>query len=161
MSTLIAFGTQHGCTEAAAHMLAELLTDSVTLSNLNISHPDPAAYDTIIIGGSVHSGQVQKKVKSWCNRYQDTLTAKNLGLFLCCMFEGEIAEKQFNQAFTASLRQHAEVTGLFGGAFDFERMNFFQKMVVRKVAGVSESISKIDTEQIQQFAAALNQRNDQ
>lgn len=157
MSTLIVYVTTHGCTEKAAQMLEELLNDDVSLVNLKkSSRPDLSSFDTIIIGGSIHAGQIQRRVKRFCLDHLDTLKQKRLGLFLCCMEEGATAQKQFDEAFPAELRTHAAVTGLFGGKFDFDKMNFFYRAIVKKVAGITESVSKIKKDNIHQFAAALN-----
>jgi menaquinone-dependent protoporphyrinogen oxidase len=157
MSTLIAYVTTHGCTEKAAQMLKEQLKDDVTLVNLKKnSRPDLSTFDTIIIGGSIHAGQIQGRVKRFCQDHLETLKQKRLGLFLCCMEEGDTAQKQFDEAFPAELRTHASVTGLFGGEFDFDKMNFFYRAIIKKMAGTTESISKIKKDNIHQFAATLN-----
>ncbi|NIM16082.1 MAG: flavodoxin [Candidatus Aminicenantes bacterium] len=157
MSTLIAYATTHGCTEKAAQMLEQLLNDEVSLVNLKKRfRSDLSSFDTIIIGGSIHAGQIQGKVKRFYQEHLDTLKQKRLGLFLCCMEEGETAHKQFDEAFPAELRNHAAVTGLFGGAFDFDKMNFLQKSIVKKAAGINQSVSKIKEDNIHQFAALLN-----
>jgi menaquinone-dependent protoporphyrinogen oxidase len=157
MSTLIAYATTHGCTEKAAQMLEQLLNDEVSLVNLKKRfRSDLSAFDTIIIGGSIHAVKIQGKVKRFYREHLDTLKQKRLGLFLCCMEEGETAQKQFDENFPAELREHAAVTGLFGGAFDFDKMNFLQKSIVKKVAGINQSVSKIKEDNIHQFAAELN-----
>ena len=157
MSTLILYMTSHGCTEKAAQKLEQLLKDDVHVVNLKKRPPrDLSSFDTIIIGGSIHAGQIQRKVKQFCRDHLDTLQQKRLGLFLCCMEEGETAQKQFDEAFPAELRTHAAVTGLFGGEFDFNRMNFLQRAIVRKVAHITESVSKIKEDHIRQFAETLN-----
>ena len=71
------------------------------------------------------------------------------------MEEGETAQKQFDEAYPAELRDHATASGFFGGAFNFERMNFLEKAIVKKVAKVSESVSKIRDDNILQFASKI------
>ena len=157
MSTLIVYVSSHGCTEKAAQMLAEQLKDEVTLVNMKkSSRPDLSSYDTIIIGGSIHAGRIQGRVKRFCRAHPDTLKQKRLGLFLCCMEEGDNAQKQFDEAYPAELRTHAAATGLFGGEFNFDRMNFIQKAIIKKVAGTTENVSKIKKDNIHQFAAILD-----
>jgi len=57
--------------------------------------------------------------------------------------------------FWRHLRAHASARGLFGGALDFDKLGFFERAVVKKVAGVSQSVFKVDREAIDAFAAAL------
>jgi menaquinone-dependent protoporphyrinogen oxidase len=157
MSTLIAYVSQHGAAEKAARQLEGKLQDEVTVVNLKKNaRPDPAGFDTVIIGGSIHAGKIQKAVKKFCQKNLDILTQKRLGLYLCCMEEGETAQKQFDEAYPAELRKHAAACGLFGGEFNFDRMNFLEKKIIQKVAGVSESVCKIKEEQIDQFARIIN-----
>jgi len=42
-----------------------------------------------------------------------------------------------------------------GGEFNFEQMNFVEKMLVRKIAGINESISQIEDQSIKAFAAQM------
>ena len=81
---------------------------------------------------------------------------KRVGLFLCCMEEGDNAEKQFSEAFPPELRNHAIATEIFGGEFNFDRMNFIEKMIIKKIAHVDHSVSKIDEEKIVDFVHAMN-----
>ncbi|MCK4761018.1 MAG: flavodoxin [Candidatus Aminicenantes bacterium] len=158
MSTVIIYASRHGCAEKAARVLESKLENNVAAVNLKKNkNIDPAQFDTVIIGGSIHAGHVQGKIKKFCGEHVDILKTKKLGLYLCCMEEGEKAQAQFTGAYPAELRDHAIVTGLFGGEFDFERMNFLEKAIVKKVAGISASVSKIKEDQIEQFAAALNE----
>jgi len=144
VSTLIVYVTTHGCTEKAAQMLEKQLDDEVSLVNLKkSSRPDLSSFYTIIVGGSIHAGQIQRRIKHLCSDHLDILKNKCLGLFLCCMEEGDKAQKQFDEAFPSELRSHAAVTGFFGGEFNFDRMNFIQRAIIKKVAGITESVSKI------------------
>jgi len=156
---LVVYATTHGCAESAAQTLSSQLEGQVTLVNLKKnSNPDLGPFSTIIVGGSIHAGQVQGRVKRFCQTNLQALSRKRLGLYLCCMEEGEKAEQQFAGAFPAELREHAVARGLFGGEFDFAKMNFLQRAIVRKVAGIDRSVSKVKAENIHRFAAALNSR---
>jgi menaquinone-dependent protoporphyrinogen oxidase len=156
MSTLIFYATRHGCTEKAAEILKSKLDDDVTMVNLkNNKKPDLSAFDTIIIGGSIHAGKMQSNLKKFIGQNLDSLLKKKLGLFLCCMEEGEKAREQFDEAYPEELRNHASATGLFGGAFDFDRMNFFERAIVKKIAKIDANVSKIKEDNIQEFAASI------
>ncbi len=157
MKTLLVYESTHGCTEKCSSRLNELLkaeTDVVRLKRLG--RPSIRKYHTIVIGGSIHAGMMQSRVRKFCEDYLDILMHKKIGLFVCCMEEGEKAKEQFENAFPDKLKEHAIAKGIFGGEFNFERMNFFQKAIVRKVKGISETVSRIDHEEIERFAATLN-----
>lgn len=156
MNTLIVYTTTHGCTEKCATKLQQQLNGNTELINLKKSKPDSLNnYETIIIGGSIHAGQIQKKIKKFCQENFDILKKKKLGIFLCCMYEGEIAQKQLQDAFPKELIEHATATGIFGGEFNFEKMNFVEKVIVKKVAKVDKSVSKIDEKSINEFAQKM------
>ena len=92
MKTLIVYATKHGCTEKCANELKNNLTGEIELHNLKKSvKTDLNDFWTIIIGGSIHVGQVQKNVKQFCLNNLDLLIEKKIGLFLCCMEQGKKA----------------------------------------------------------------------
>lgn len=157
MKTLIAYSTTHGCTEKTANELAGFLGGQTSVLNLKKNRIDNLNdFDRVIIGGSIHAGQIQKRVKDFCNKNLEILKIKELGLFICCMEEGETAQKQLMEAFPEELHKVAKATAFFGGAFDFEKMNFLQKMIVKKVAKVEHSTSKVDHEAIRKFSKKMD-----
>jgi len=156
MNTLITYITRHGSTETASQILEKSLGENVTRLNLKKDKmPSLEDFDTIILGASIHAGQVQGKMKKFIEQNKTTLLKKKLGLFLCCMEEGEKAESQFQAAFPGELREHATASGLFGGEFNFDKMNFFEKWIVKKVAKVTEPVSNIKEKNIQEFASKI------
>ncbi|QIA06898.1 flavodoxin domain-containing protein [Draconibacterium halophilum] len=158
MKTLITYCTTHGCTEKTATELKQFLGGEVLLVNLKKeAAPNLSSFDRVIIGGSIHAGQIQKKVKDYCTENIDILKNKELGLFICCMEEGEKAEIQLQDAFANDLLQSAKATACLGGEFDFNKMNFFQKMIVKKVAKIEDSVSHINHDAIKRFSKQMNQ----
>jgi menaquinone-dependent protoporphyrinogen oxidase len=157
MKTLIVYATTHGCTEKISAQLKDELGEEVTLINLKKDpNPQVKAYKRIIIGGSIHAGQIQKRVKNFCAANLKELQKKDLGLFICCMEEGETAQKQLTEAFPEELHRSARATACFGGAFNFGQMNFLEKMIVKKVAHVTQSTSKVDFEAVRKFSRRMD-----
>ena len=157
MKTLIAYSTTHGCAEKTAYELAGFLGENTKLVNLKKEHVNNLnQFDRVIIGGSIHAGQIQKRVKDFCAKNLDILKNKELGLFICCMEEGKIAQKQLFNAFPEELIRVSKASAYFGGTFDFQKMNFLQKMIVKKVAKINHSSSKIDHEAIRKFSKKID-----
>lgn len=157
MKTLIVYSSTHGCTAKAANELGNFLGGQVEIRNLKKEEPgNLETFDRVIIGGSIHAGQIQKRVKDFCTKNVNHLKQKELGLFICCMEEGENAQKQLLGAFPEELIRNAKATACFGGEFDFEKMNFLQKMIVKKVAHVNHSTSKFDKEAIRVFSKKMD-----
>ena len=157
MKILIIYASKHGSTEKAVNSLKEKIRHETIVVNLKKeSAPDTGSFDAVIIGGSIHAGQLQSKVKKYCTNNIEKLLKTDLGLFICHMEEGEKATKELADVYPEELLNHTKATGLFGGEFIFEKMNFLEKMIVKKVSGLKESVSKINYETIQQFANRFN-----
>jgi len=157
MKTLIIYMSTHGCTKQVAYELAEQLNGEVTIKNLKEDkNPDLEKYDRVIVGGSIHAGQIQRKIRQYCEINQEKLGRKQLGLFICCMYEGSQAFQQLEDAYPEKLHQYAKSEAILGGEFNFEKMRFFEKMIVRKVAKVEQTVSKIDHEAIRNFAKKMD-----
>jgi len=152
MKTLIAYTTTHGCTEKVVAEISDFLNEEVSTCNLKKEQiPDLQKFDRIIIGGSIHAGQIQKSVKNFCANYQNEILKTELGLFICCMEKGEKAYAELQEVYPEALLQHAKATACLGGEFNFEKMNFLEKMIIRKVSKVDRSVSDIHHEAVRSF----------
>ena len=159
MKTAIVFMSKHGTTEKVVNIITEhLVHQDYEVFNLrNIRTPDIREFDFVIIGGSIHTGTVQNRVKQFCINNTDTLLTKKVGLFLCCMEVGEKATEQFNNAFPAELRKHAFYTGLMGGECLTDKMNFFERNLVRMVIGGPEKYPKLNNNAITTLLKELDE----
>ena len=157
MSTIIIYMSKHGTTEKVSKIIKDQLKDKmVDMTDLRSnSHPSLNNFDTVLIGASIHMGQIQKKVKDFCVKNLEVLLKKNIGLFLCCMYKDK-RQEQFDNSFSEVLRNHSIAKGMFGGEFVFERMNFFEKLIVKKIVHVNETKSEIDNNAIEKFVENLN-----
>ena len=103
--------------------IQQLLGTETTIVDLkNKKQTDVNEFGRLIIGGSIHAGQIQEKVKDFCEKNMENLLKKELGLFTCCMEEGEKAEAELWNVFSKKLREHAKATACLGGEFNFEKM---------------------------------------
>ncbi len=153
MRTLILYMTKHGCVEKIANMLKARIGEGVDIRNLKNDYSiDLNNYDNVIIGSSIHMGKIPRRMNKFCKENSGILINKHLGLYLCCMFEGEIAEKQFADSYPQILRDHAIASDILGGEFNFKKMNFIDKMIVKRVASITESVCRIDNEKVVAFA---------
>jgi len=156
MKTLIVYMTHHGTTRKVVERLVDGIgSEQTEVINLE-KHPNPdlSVYDTIIVGGSIHMGQIQTGVKKFCEANKDYLLQKQLGLFLCFMNQ-ELGQEEFNNAYSQELRNHAKAHGLFGGELLFEKMNFIEKFIVKMVSRGNTSRSQLDYEAMDKFIQVL------
>ncbi len=158
MKTLVAYASRHGTAEKIAHLISlELEQCQVRLLDLKHENTrfDLADYDNVIIGGSIHYGEIQPSVKDFCHNHHGELMKKGLGLFLCYMRD-EIAKEEFNNAFPEDLQNHAKALGYFGGEILFEKMNFVERVVVSTVGKKTENEFHLDEEAVESFIWKMN-----
>lgn len=157
MKTLILYASKTGTTEKAAILLKEQLektTTSVKLVHLkrnNMKKISLDQYNTVIIGGSIYLGKIQKIIQKFCTTNENTLLKKKLGLFLCCG-SAEDFEKQLETSFNNPLIEHSTVIGYFGYGYNLNRLGFIKRLMIKKVANVTTSEIKLDTDAIEDFS---------
>ena len=171
MKTLILFASKYGATEKCANLLSEKLNCDVTVMNLkenkNINLSD---YDKIIVGSSIYAGNVQAEIKNFCTTNSNSLMSKPFGLFLSCMADSkEEIESYIQKSFSKELINHATIIDSLGCIFDFHKMNFFERQLIKMIfksknkKGESDikmdgktNFSTISNEKILKFANKLN-----
>jgi len=148
--------SKHGCTRQAAQLLKDRISSGdIEIIDLKKKKPTLDDFDCVVVGGSIHAGSVQKGIHDFCVKNMDILKQKKLGLYLCCMKEGKEAKEQFENAFPEELRNHSSANGLFGGEFNFQKMNFIERFLVKKIAKVDRSVSNLNKDSIIKFADVL------
>ena len=154
MKTAIIYISRHGTTETVSQQIKDQLAGAIDLIDLKSSKKiELTAYDRVILGGSIHMGQVHKKTKAFIEKNLRELRQKEVGLFLCCMEQGDKAKEQYELAFPEKLRDHAVANSLMGFEYLLEKMGFLEKIMVKKITGKDESFSKINEEAIQEFVS--------
>lgn len=156
MKCAIVFTTKYGCVEKAARLLAEKLGGAVTLINLmKVKVPDVGNFDTLILGGSIYMGKIQKEMISFIKQHEAELLQKRLGVFICAAQEPKTAKQELEEAFPAQLLQHAVVKENLGYEFDFQKMNFVDKTATKLIAKTKKSIFALSEDAITGFAKQI------
>ncbi|TGE38920.1 flavodoxin [Desulfosporosinus fructosivorans] len=157
MKTAIIFSSTHGTTEKASQLLREHLQGEVDVIDLKkCSNLSLSGYNSIILGSSIYAGSVKSKLKQFVKQNQIDLATKKLGLFLCCMYEGDKANKQFETAYPLELRKLSVSNGLFGGEFILSNLNFLERKIIKMIDGVTSDVTKLDLDGIKKFADKFN-----
>jgi menaquinone-dependent protoporphyrinogen oxidase len=154
MNTAIIYTSKHGTTAKVAQMVAERLTDNKVSSidlkkekctNLN-------SFDGIILGTSVYAGQSSKTMQRFCKENMEALKQKRLSLFVCWMELDETKQQQeLANAYPQELVRHAVSTCFAGGEFLFEKMNFFERAIIKRIVKTNKSVSQIREYEIENF----------
>jgi menaquinone-dependent protoporphyrinogen oxidase len=154
MKILIAYGTRYGTTEKCAGILSGILKEKnyeVELLNLKknkrVSTKD---YDLIAVGGSFLMGQMNANVRKFAESNLDTLLNKKTALFMCGAEEEW--EKEMEKGFPEELFKKASAKGYFGYELILDKMNPIYRGIIQKVEKTTDSISKINHENIKKFA---------
>jgi menaquinone-dependent protoporphyrinogen oxidase len=157
MRTLIAYSSTLGCTEQCASRLKTDLGNGVEMFRIsrrrrvNLDY-----YDTIIIGGSIREGMIQRSVRTFCENNLDILLRKQVGLFVCCIEPEAGGNELIDRAFPKKLVEHALASGFFGGELNIKKMNLLQKIMTRKAARLQKE-PEIDFHKILEFARTLQE----
>lgn len=157
MKTLIAYSSTLGCTEQCASRLKADLGNGVEMFRISRRRRvNLDWYETIIIGGSIHEGMIQRSVRNFCENNLDVLLKKQVGLFVCCVDPEADENELIDRAFPRKLVEHALASGFFGGELNIKKMNLLQKIMTRKAARLQKE-PEIDFQKILKFARTLQE----
>ncbi|MBN1298131.1 MAG: flavodoxin [Actinobacteria bacterium] len=158
MNILIAYASKYGCTEKCANILSEnLKKDGLTVTVFDLAGRQKISledYGTVLIGGSIMVGKLNPVVKKFCENNLSELLKKKIGLFICAAAE-ELAEKEMADNFPKELLNMASAKGYFGYEYNFEKMNFAIRAIIKKMSKVENSVSNILEGNIKEFAENL------
>ena len=95
---LVTYASAHGHTARIAARMAEQLGRAggdVTVGSLAAAPEeiDPADYDAVIVGASVHAGHHQQQIVDWVREHAGTLNAMPSAFFSVCLTGADAAEK--------------------------------------------------------------------
>jgi len=133
---LLLYETKKGMTEKLGQLLKEKISD-MDIYEAKKFHGMMDQYDSIIIGTPIYMGKINKHIKKLINEQANILSNKKTAIYLCGMgmddepqvIANNFSEKERGQYFIHYL----------GGAYNFERMNFLQKFIIKKLTGESQS----------------------
>lgn len=101
-------------------------------------------------------GRIQRKLTRFMNENLDVLLLKRVGLFLCAGHPDPVElEKEFNESFPEALVRHSLAKEIFGYEFDFSKMNFLEKIMIKKITGLKESHSALSNEKVSDFVQVM------
>lgn len=157
MKSIIVYATRYGSAAKAAELIQkELAGDCTTVNIMTEKVPLLDSFDTVILGGSIYIGQVQKELTAFINANLKQLLSKNVGLFLCAGTpKQEDRDKELQGAFPPELLAHAAAKDVLGYAFNFEKMRFFDRLIMKKIKGDAVSTSEYFDKRISTFVKAL------
>ena len=140
---LIAYGTSEGQTARIAERIAAVIReqghDAVAL-DLKRATPDPAEYDAVIVGASVHRGRHQTQVGEYVRETRDALERLPTAFFSVSLaiceptVAGRKEAEGYTEEFFRLTRWHPGKVAHFAGALLYTRYGFFTRWIMRRIA---------------------------
>ena len=86
MNTLILYASNHGTTAKVAERISRIIgyNRCKTINIYELAPPPLDDYDTVIIGGSIHFGKVQKRIRKYCEKHQDDVVNQETLVYFIC-----------------------------------------------------------------------------
>lgn len=132
---LIVYASKYGCTEKAAFLLQAKLNGAEVVNLRYAKVPELAAYDTVILGGSIYYGRIRKEMAVFTAKHKQELLQKRLGLFICAGMTGEKGEQELKNAYPEMIYNKALVREVMGDEVYPDRISALDKWVLRVVKG--------------------------
>lgn len=139
MSTvLVVYGTKSGCTAGIAERVEAALAGLDVTADVKPAqdHPDPSAYDAIIVGSGVRAGMWHAPVKQWLVSNAGILRDKPVALFTACLtMATDPAKVDQVRAYTDPLVTETGIepvdVGLFAGMNDPKAFSLPERLVMK------------------------------
>jgi menaquinone-dependent protoporphyrinogen oxidase len=162
MKTAIIYTSKHGTTEKVAQMIAGRLSDNqVSLIDLKKdARPDINPFEKIILGTPVYAGTPSKTMQRFSRENIEILKQKRLALFVCGMELDETKQQQeLTNAYPQELHEYAVSKCFAGGEFLFEKMNFVERAIIKRIAKADKSVSQIREDEIDKLVMDYQDKN--
>lgn len=137
---LLLYSTVDGHTLEICKRLQQRLSErghEATITELTASAaPDPAPYDSVVIGASIRYGKHRPEVAGFIDRNRATLEARNCAFFsvnaVARKPEKRTAETNpYVRKFLQKISWRPPLIGIFAGKIDYPRYGFVDKTMIR------------------------------
>lgn len=153
MRTLVVYSTKYGTTRSCAEEIARQLPGETRVADMKRERiRSLEGYDAVVIGGAIYAGKVMSGVPRFCDRHREELLQRGVGLFICCLYDGETAQSELDGAFPPWLNAHALVRRPVGGAVQFEKLKVIDRYLVGKIAHITADVRTVKDEELTAIA---------
>lgn len=170
-TVLVAYATSEGQTRAVAERIAVVADRrgaETTLVNLGSPHADvdPASFDAVFVGGSIHGGSHQRSVSEFAATHRTALRSVPSGFFSVSLSaasdDPEVRERaeECVERFAADARWSPDRTATVGGALKYSEYGFLKRFVMKRVVATMGGDAHSDYEytdwaRVERFAEEL------
>ncbi|WP_026478467.1 flavodoxin domain-containing protein [Alkaliphilus transvaalensis] len=159
MKVVLLYASKYGATEKAAKLMAEQLKGEVKLINLKEEIPSTIEeFDTVLLASSIYAGRMQGEISKFTTTYKDQIMNKNIGVFVCCKEENpEKITEYLKLNLPEEMIKKAFIKEYLGHEVKFDKMNFFERFLLKRILKVKESYSQINLEGIKRVSNIINE----
>ncbi len=162
MKSVIIYSSKNGTTKRCSQILAQKIGDAELLDIKKARGLSLSCYDTVMIGSSIRMGQINKKIRKFCDENAQELLNKNLGLFICSSIEENI-NRDFNANFDKSLLKNCRYRAWFGGEINLKKTRGIDKFIIKMVVKMFEknenkNFPQINEKNIEEFAKIMSSK---
>jgi menaquinone-dependent protoporphyrinogen oxidase len=150
---LLLYETKKGMTQKLAQILKERLSD-MDVFEAKKFNGTMDQYESIILGTPIYMGKINKHIKKVINEKANTLSNKKIAIYLCGMAMEDEPQVIMNN-FTQKEKDQYFIRYL-GGAYNFERMNFLQKFIIKKLTGENQSKEVVLEKRMEELINFIN-----
>ncbi len=156
MKTLIVYSSKNGFTKGMVDLLQDQIEGDVQAQNCGKDYyVDLTQFDNVIVGTPMYFGKMNSAVLEFCEKYQGLLLTKKVGLFVTGGDESTALDVLL-KTIPDALAKHADIKAYFGYAYDFTKMGFIDRFIIKKVAKRTSSEKIIKEEAINAFILDFN-----
>lgn len=144
-NVLILYATTEGQTARIAESIAQTLrmrghAAETRQANELPEDLEPAKYDGVIVGASIHYGHHPAYLRPLVHRHREVLEAKPSAFFSVSLSGGgpgakPKAARRYLDVFLRQVGWHPQQTATFGGALQFSKYGAFKRMLMVMIVG--------------------------
>ncbi|MDX6702375.1 MAG: menaquinone-dependent protoporphyrinogen oxidase [Baekduia sp.] len=142
---LVLYASTHGHTGKIADRIGEALRENGVSARVREvgtpgAHVDPAGFDGVIVGGSIHMSRHQQAIIDWVTEHRATLNAVPSAFFSVSLTAADDTDEA--RTATSGLIDHVmdetgwapTTTAAFAGAFQFQEYNLPTRVLMHLIA---------------------------
>jgi menaquinone-dependent protoporphyrinogen oxidase len=170
---LLLYATTEGQTARIAERIAHKLREtghSVEVLPADTAQAQPAAYDGVMVGASIHYGHHPAYLRTLIRRHRDVLAARPCAFFSVCLSAGgprpkPAAAQRYLDKFLRQTGWQPQLTASFAGALKYSLYGPIKRRVMIVIVGLgggntdtSQDYEYTDWDAVVRFAEAYAQR---
>lgn len=134
------------------------MVEVLDIKNFNTEFiPDFKAVSRFVLGVPLYAGKPLKSMRKFCDSFTFKLETKPLFLFACgSEISPEKQQAELDAAFPERLRKAAKEAAFLGGAFHWDKMNFMERFIIKRITGRTGDMDMIRHKAIKKFAQDIS-----